>query len=284
MLVRRVGDRLGDRLDDLHDRRPHPVVVRHHPHRPATHPPRLRHLLENEDYADTFGDPSADPYLATDPARLGRPLSEYHAIGHFSNDNYIALVSGQAPNPDNQSDCQVFDDFPADATIAPGGQISGSGCVFPTTVPDLRRPARRRPPDLEGLHAGHGERPLAGGGGVRSPGRGRRRTGPRRRYPATATPPGTTRSSTSTRSSTTPPGATPGWSRSVRPPAPCPPRHPPGTTGLATDLANGRHHPQPQLHHPEPLPGRPRRPLREPDRGGRRPATTSTTSCRRGCR
>ncbi len=105
---------------------------------PSTGLPPIRHVfvivLENEDYTDTFGDPASDPYLATTLSASGAKLSEYYGIGHFSNDNYIALISGQAPNPDNQSDCQVFNDFPADATIAPDGQISGSGCVFPSAV------------------------------------------------------------------------------------------------------------------------------------------------------
>ena len=105
---------------------------------PSTGLPPIRHVfvivLENEDYADTFGDPGADPELATTVAASGALLSEYYAIGHFSNDNYIALVSGQAPNPDNQSDCLTYSDFPAGATIAPDGQISGSGCVFPPAV------------------------------------------------------------------------------------------------------------------------------------------------------
>ncbi len=77
--------------------------------------PAIRHVfvitLENEGYAATFGSPSSDPYLATTLPSRGALLQQYHAIGHFSNDNYIALVSGQAPNPANQADCQVFADF-----------------------------------------------------------------------------------------------------------------------------------------------------------------------------
>ncbi|MGA2836673.1 MAG: alkaline phosphatase family protein [Acidimicrobiales bacterium] len=100
--------------------------------------PPIRHVfvivLENEDYADSFGDPAADPYLATTLPSEGALLTHYYAIGHFSNDNYIALVSGQAPNPDNQDDCLVFSDFPATSTIEPDGQITGSGCVFPPAV------------------------------------------------------------------------------------------------------------------------------------------------------
>ena len=108
---------------------------------PSTGLTPIRHVfvivLENEGYAQTFGDPAADPYLATTLSASGAQLSEYHGIGHFSNDNYIALISGQAPNPDNQADCQVFNDFPTSATVAADGQIGGSGCVFPTSVPTI---------------------------------------------------------------------------------------------------------------------------------------------------
>ena len=69
-------------------------------------------MLENEGYAATFGDPSADPYLATTLPASGALLTQYYGIGHFSNDNYIAMISGQAPNPLNQADCQSFADFP----------------------------------------------------------------------------------------------------------------------------------------------------------------------------
>jgi phosphatidylinositol-3-phosphatase len=104
-------------------------------------PPPIRHVfvivLENEGYASTFGTPSADPYLATTLPASGALLAQYYGIGHFSNPNYIALISGQAPNPSNQSDCQVFADFPAATTVAADGQIAGSGCVFPTSVPTV---------------------------------------------------------------------------------------------------------------------------------------------------
>jgi hypothetical protein len=100
--------------------------------------PGIRHVfvvvLENEGYASTFGHPAADPYLATTLPSMGAQLVNYYGIGHFSNDNYIALISGQAPNPSNQADCQVMADFPAGTTIGAGGQSNGSGCVFPSTV------------------------------------------------------------------------------------------------------------------------------------------------------
>jgi hypothetical protein len=100
--------------------------------------PPIRHVfvivLENEGYDNTFGAPFNDPYLATTLPSAGALLTNYYGIGHFSNDNYVAMISGQAPNPANQADCLQFVDFPATATVAADGQISDSGCVFPTSV------------------------------------------------------------------------------------------------------------------------------------------------------
>ena len=62
-----------------------------------------------------------------------------------------------------------------------------------------------------------------------------------------------------------------------------PARRPAGTTGLATDLKSVATTPEPQLHHPQPVQRRPRRPLRQPA-GSPRPSPTSTPSCSRGCR
>jgi hypothetical protein len=100
--------------------------------------PPVRHVfvivLENSGYTTTFGTPSADPYLAQTLPSAGALLRQYFGIGHASNDNYVAMVSGQAPNPQNQGDCQVFTDFEGSGPVVPPGQAAGSGCVFPTTV------------------------------------------------------------------------------------------------------------------------------------------------------
>jgi phospholipase C len=103
-------------------------------------PPPVRHvfviMLENEDYASTFGDPSAFPYLAGTLTRQGALLSDYYATGHESNDNYISLVSGQPPNVQNQADCQIFDDFIGAVTL-PDGVETGTGCVYPAAVQNV---------------------------------------------------------------------------------------------------------------------------------------------------
>jgi hypothetical protein len=102
--------------------------------------PPVRHvfviMLENQNYAGTFGDPSADPYLAGTLPKEGALLNDYYATGHESNDNYISIVSGQPPNPQNQADCQIFDDF-VGADLLSNGVESGTGCVYPAGVQNI---------------------------------------------------------------------------------------------------------------------------------------------------
>ncbi|HZT64787.1 MAG TPA: alkaline phosphatase family protein [Acidimicrobiales bacterium] len=99
--------------------------------------PPVKHVfvivLENQGYAATFGNPSADPYLAQTLPAEGALLTNYYGTGHESNDNYVAMVSGQAPDPQNQGDCQYYTDFVGAGTVAPQ-QAVGSGCVYPSSV------------------------------------------------------------------------------------------------------------------------------------------------------
>jgi hypothetical protein len=106
----------------------------------ATTLPKVRHVfviaLENEGYAATFGNPSADPYLAQALPAQGALLENYYGIGHVSNPNYVALVSGQPPNGQNQADCPQFDDFTG-ALMLSNGVETGTGCVYPAEVPNI---------------------------------------------------------------------------------------------------------------------------------------------------
>ena len=77
----------------------------------ATEVAPIRHvfvlMLENQNAAVTFSGRPPSPYLAqTLPAR-GALLPNYYGIGHASLDNYIALISGQAPNEKTQLDCPL---------------------------------------------------------------------------------------------------------------------------------------------------------------------------------
>ena len=86
----------------------------------------VRHVwvigLENQGYAQSFGTPSADPYLARTLPRMGALLENYYAIGHSSAANYVAQVSGQAPDLGTQADCPVWTPMPGH--IAAGSRRS----------------------------------------------------------------------------------------------------------------------------------------------------------------
>ena len=101
----------------------------------------VRHVwvleLENQGYAQSFGTPAADPYLAKTLPRMGVLLENYYAIGHASADNYIAQVSGQAPTLATQADCPVWIPFPGHVVAGPYHQVLGEGCVYPAAVPTL---------------------------------------------------------------------------------------------------------------------------------------------------
>jgi phosphatidylinositol-3-phosphatase len=101
----------------------------------------VRHVwiieLENQGYAQSFGTPAADPYLAQALPRMGALLENYYGIGHASADNYIAQVSGQAPTLATQADCPIWIPFPGHAMAGPYHQVLGEGCVYPATVPTL---------------------------------------------------------------------------------------------------------------------------------------------------
>jgi phosphatidylinositol-3-phosphatase len=90
-------------------------------------------VLENKDYDQSFGPQAKSPQLGRELPAQGVLLTQYHGIGHLSLDNYIAMVSGQGPNPITQSDCQIFQElFPG--TMGADGQATGFGCVYPAHV------------------------------------------------------------------------------------------------------------------------------------------------------
>lgn len=106
----------------------------------ATSPP-IDHvlviLLENKGYDRTFGPGSAAPYLSQTLTAEGKLLTNYYGIGHNSLPNYLALVSGQAPNPYTQADCPYFSPWFGVGVVPPVTQAVGVGCVYPRNVPTV---------------------------------------------------------------------------------------------------------------------------------------------------
>jgi hypothetical protein len=99
--------------------------------------PPVKHVfvivMENKDYATTFGANSPARYLSQELPREGMLLPNYYGISHLSLGNYVGMLSGQGPNPITQSDCMVYVDvFPG--AIGADGQASGLGCVYPAAV------------------------------------------------------------------------------------------------------------------------------------------------------
>jgi hypothetical protein len=90
-------------------------------------------VLENKDAATTFGPGSPAPYLSQTLLAQGAFVPNYYGTGHNSLDDYISMISGQAPNMETQADCPLFTD------MLPGlpttdGQVVGQGCVYPASV------------------------------------------------------------------------------------------------------------------------------------------------------
>ncbi|RAG87174.1 phosphoesterase [Streptacidiphilus pinicola] len=113
--------------------------------------------LENESYDSTFGPGSPATYLNGTLVPQGELLPNYYGVGHVSLDNYLAQVSGQAPNLVTGSDCTTAtgggynDLLPGTPDADQGrypGQLDGQGCVYPAaaqTVGDQLQAARRLP-------------------------------------------------------------------------------------------------------------------------------------------
>jgi hypothetical protein len=99
--------------------------------------PAIRHVfvivLENKDYDASFGPNAKSQQLGEVLPSQGVLLTHYHGIAHNSLPNYIAMVSGQGPNPVTQSDCQLYQEF-FPGTIGADGQAMGFGCVYPSSV------------------------------------------------------------------------------------------------------------------------------------------------------
>ena len=100
---------------------------------------------------------------------MGALLENYYAIGHSSADNYIAQVSGQAPDIATQSDCPLWTPFPGAAVAGPYHQVLGEGCVYPAAVPTLGNQLSAAGPQLGRVPAGHGQRPSPGPHGRHGP-------------------------------------------------------------------------------------------------------------------
>jgi len=74
-------------------------------------PGQIKHvwliILENKSYDATFTGLNQNSYLWKTLPSQGVLLKDYYGTGHYSQDNYTSMVSGQSPSLDLQSDCDV---------------------------------------------------------------------------------------------------------------------------------------------------------------------------------
>jgi len=124
--------------------------ARNHGDQVSTEAARVKHVfvivLENKNYSDTFGTSTQDPYLQKTLVPMGGLLTEYYGTGHVSLDNYISLISGQAPTQDTVNDCLPslsggsIGNYNNVEVVgpAPDGQIAAKGgCIYPKQVKTL---------------------------------------------------------------------------------------------------------------------------------------------------
>ncbi|WP_051386350.1 alkaline phosphatase family protein [Actinokineospora inagensis] len=104
-------------------------------------PPKVGHvwtfILENKSYEATFTGLNQNDYLWKTLPSYGLLLRQYYGTSHFSLGNYISLVSGQSPAPDNQADCPQYKNVQPGFPAADGQTYASTGCVYPQSVPTL---------------------------------------------------------------------------------------------------------------------------------------------------
>jgi hypothetical protein len=131
--------------------------------RPGTAGPPIKHVfiivLENENFEASFGPSSPAPYLSQELPSQGAFLPNYYAVGHASLPNYLAMISGQAPNTETQADCTTFTEF-SPGTPTDDGQYVGQGCVYPpgvaTIANQLEEAGRTWKAYMEDMNASYG--------------------------------------------------------------------------------------------------------------------------------
>jgi hypothetical protein len=121
-------------------------------------PGKIKHvwliILENKSYDATFTGLNHNTFLWQTLPHQGVLLKNYYGTGHFSLDNYISLVSGQATQPDTQADCPFYDRFAGHldtsgslrtnpnfgqfvSAAGPNAAAGTNGCVYPANVRTL---------------------------------------------------------------------------------------------------------------------------------------------------
>jgi hypothetical protein len=90
--------------------------------------------LSAASYRAAFGHGSIARYLNHTLVRRGTLLTNYRTLGRAELPDYLAMVSGQGPNPDTRRGCARYAEFPGSVKPNAAGLVGGAGCVYPNTV------------------------------------------------------------------------------------------------------------------------------------------------------
>ncbi len=121
------------------------------------HPPKIKHVwtivLENKSYEASFTGLNNNSYLWKTLPTYGVLQRQYYGTSHYSQGNYLSMVSGQATSPGPQNDCPLYNETGPVQRVADGqykilnntkkpdgSYNAGSkepGCVFPREVQTL---------------------------------------------------------------------------------------------------------------------------------------------------
>lgn len=90
--------------------------------------------LSTPSFEAAWGSRSVATYLNRTLKPEGAFLKNYETLTPAELPDYLALISGQAPNPDTEGECATYSDFPTGASPDQEGQVPGAGCVYPDTI------------------------------------------------------------------------------------------------------------------------------------------------------
>ncbi|MGZ4183303.1 MAG: alkaline phosphatase family protein [Solirubrobacteraceae bacterium] len=103
--------------------------------------PKVGHVfmiaLSTTSFEAAFGQQSVARYLNTKLRPRGTFLGGYETLAGSELPDYLALISGQAPNDDTLGGCSTYAEFPAKVKPSVDGQVPGPGCVYPNTITTL---------------------------------------------------------------------------------------------------------------------------------------------------
>lgn len=111
------------------------------PTTPATPQHKVGHVFEialsTTSFEAAFGQQSVARYLNAKLRARGTFLGGYETLARAELPDYLAQISGQAPNDDTLTGCLTYAEFPDKVQPNAAGLVPGPGCVYPNTITTL---------------------------------------------------------------------------------------------------------------------------------------------------